>query len=86
MKANFACPLDSVVARRSVSVWRRRVEKCCVGEPSKARASWKPVMVELLLWLVVVVLWLFVGLLCYFCARVTIFFSYHTVRTNSAME
>ena len=53
MKANFACPLDRVVARRSVSVWRHRAENCCVGEPSKARASWKPVMVEL--WFVVVV-------------------------------
>ena len=62
MKANFACPLDSVVARRSVSVWRRRVEKCCVEEPSKARASWKPVMVELLFWL----LWLWVAVVCVF--------------------
>ena len=40
MNANFACALDHVVARRSASVWTRRVENCYVGEPSKARASW----------------------------------------------
>ena len=53
--------LDSVDARRSVSVWRRCVEKYGVGSLLRlSRASWKPVMVELLLWLVVVGLWLFV--------------------------
>ena len=73
MKANFACPLDSVVARRSVSVWRHRVEKCCVGEPSKARASWKPVMVELLLWLVVVVVVVRRFVVLFLCSSYDIF-------------
>ena len=53
--ANFACALDRVVARRSAAVWWRRVEKYGVGSLLRLhRASWKPVMVELLLWL----LWL----------------------------
>ena len=73
MKANFACPLDSVVARRSVSVWRRRVEKCCVGEPSKARASWKPVMVELLLRLVVMVVVVRGFVVLFLCSSYDIF-------------
>ena len=64
MEANFACAFDHVVARRSASVWTRRVENCYVGEPSKARVSWKPVMVmvELLLWLWVAVVRAFVVL------------------------
>ena len=84
MKANFACPLDRVVARRSVSVWRHRAENCCVEEPSKARARWYHSPSHGCCGCSVVV----VRVVCcaVFFARVTIFFSYPTVRTNSAMK
>ena len=85
MNANFACALDRVVARRSASVWRRRVEKYGVGSLLRlgrvGSPSWLSCCCGWWLWLS-----LFVGLLCYFYARVTIFFSYPTVRANLAME
>ena len=37
MNANFACTLHRVAVRCSASVWRRRVEKCCVGSLLRLR-------------------------------------------------
>lgn len=55
MNANFACALDRVVARRSASVWRRRVENCCVGSLLRLGRDGSPSWLSCrLLWLVVV--------------------------------
>ena len=55
MNAQFACHLDSVDARRSVSVWRRCVEKYGVESLLRLGRDGSPSWLSCcLLWLVVV--------------------------------